>query len=183
MVPDGVFLSHLQAGRNSTEFWTLPSLKSALQTHAGPTETPKGHSVHGRNALEKWKPISETEGMNHYSLSANNQPINEWVNRSIGRSTNQSSIDGSIDQSTNRLMKLPTNPNRIENHRIKPYRKYVANGTQIKQTKHQIINDTMYHLTGQFTGQSLSKRKTKTAKQIYHHSNSMHCICTNRRET
>ena len=72
MAPDGVFFSHPLAGRNSTEFWTLPSLKSALQTHEGPTETPKGHSVHGRKALEKWKPISETEGTNHYSLSANN---------------------------------------------------------------------------------------------------------------
>ena len=118
MVPDGVFFGHLQAGRNSTEFWTLPSLKSALQTHEGPTETPKGHSVHGRKALEKWKPISETEGTNHYSLSANNQPINEWVNRSIGRSTNQSNIDGSIDQSTNRLMKLSTDPNCRANNRI-----------------------------------------------------------------
>ena len=113
-----VFFGHLQAGRNSTEFWTLPLLKSALQTHEGPTETPKGHSVHGRKALEKWKPISETEGTNHYSLSANNQPINEWVNRSIGRSTNQSNIGGSIDQSTNRLMKLPTNLNWRENNRI-----------------------------------------------------------------
>ena len=118
MALDGVFFSHPQAGRNSTEFWTLPSLKSALQTHEGPTETPKGHSVHGRKALEKWKPISETEGTNHYSLSANNQPINEWVNRSIGRSTNQSNIDGSIDQSTNRLMKLSTDPNCRANNRI-----------------------------------------------------------------
>ena len=118
MALDGVFFSHPQAGRNSTEFWTLPLLKSALQTHEGPTETPKGHSVHGRKALEKWKPISETEGTNHYSLSANNQPINEWVNRSIGRSTNQSNIDGSIDQSTNRLMKLSTDPNCRANNRI-----------------------------------------------------------------
>ena len=40
----------------------------------------------------------------------------------------------------------------------------------------------MYHSTGQYTGQSLGKRKTKTAKQHhrYHHSNSMHCICTNK---
>ena len=40
----------------------------------------------------------------------------------------------------------------------------------------------MYHSSGQYTGQSLGKRKTKTAKQHhrYHHSNSMHCICTNK---
>ena len=98
MAPDGVFFSHPQAGRNSTEFWTLPLLKSALQTHEGPTETPKGHSVHGRKALEKWKPISETEGTNHYSLSANNQPINEWVNRSVDQPINQTSTDRSISQ-------------------------------------------------------------------------------------
>ena len=56
----------------------------------------------------------------------------------------------------------------------------MANGTQIKQTKHQIIKNTMYHSTGQYTGQSLGKRKTKTANQHHrsHHSNSMHCICT-----
>jgi len=40
----------------------------------------------------------------------------------------------------------------------------------------------MYHSSGQYTGQSLGKRKTKTAKQHhrYHHSISMHCICTNK---
>ena len=95
----GGFFSHPQAGRNNTEFWTLPLLKSALQTHEGPTETPKGHSVHGRKALEQWKPISETEGMNHCSLSANNQPINEWINRSINQSTKHRRIDRSVNQS------------------------------------------------------------------------------------
>ena len=123
MVPDGVFLSHLQAGRNSTEFWTLPSLKSALQNHEGPTETRKGHSAHGRKAPSKIKPISDTEGMNHYSPSANKQPINEWINqsidRSIGRSTNQSNIDGSNNQSINRLINLSINPNSSANNLIK----------------------------------------------------------------
>ena len=101
MVPDGVFLSHLQAGRNSTEFWTLPSLKSALQNHEGPTETRKGHSAHGRKAPNKIKPISDTEGMNHYSPSANKQPINEWINQSIDRSINQSIKHRRINQSAN----------------------------------------------------------------------------------
>ena len=111
LVPDGVFFGHLQAGRNSTDFWTLPSLKSALQTHAGPTETSKGHSVHGRKALEKWKPISETEGTNHYSLSANNQPINEWINQSIDRSINESIKHRRIDRSVN-----PNQANQASDH-------------------------------------------------------------------
>ena len=54
MVLDGVFFGD-EAGRNSTDSSILPSLKSALQTHAGPTETSKGHSVHGHKVLKTYK--------------------------------------------------------------------------------------------------------------------------------
>ena len=80
-------------------FWTLPSLKSALQNHEGPTETRKGHSAHGRKAPNKIKPTSETEGRNHYSQSANNQSINRSIDRSINQSTNHRRIDQSVNQS------------------------------------------------------------------------------------
>ena len=82
-------------------FWTLPSLKSAPQNHEGPTETRKGHSAHGHEALSITKPTKETEGMNHHSQSANNQSSNQSIDRSVDQSINQStqSIDWWIDQS------------------------------------------------------------------------------------
>jgi len=74
-------------------------MKSSLQNHEGPTESRKGHSAHGRKAKNKIKPTSETEGINHYSQSANKQSINLSINQSIDRSINRRRIDPSVNQS------------------------------------------------------------------------------------
>ena len=81
-------------------FWTLPSLKSALQNHEGPTETSKGHSAHGRKAMNKIKLQARPK---EWTTRAGQQTTKRSINRLIDRSTSQSINDGSIRQSINRL--------------------------------------------------------------------------------
>ena len=83
--PRGVIYSHIWtvSVEIALSFRTLPSLKSALQNHEGPTETRKGHSAHGQKGAKSKKNDRTKPNIQ----SPNHRSINQSIDRSINEST------------------------------------------------------------------------------------------------
>ena len=95
MAPDGVFLSHLQAGRNSTELLNLTITEIS-------STKPRRANRNAQGSQRSWAQGSEQNKTNNQS--ANNQSINQSIDPLINQSINpiNQSIDESISIQVNR---------------------------------------------------------------------------------
>ena len=116
-------------------FWILPSLKSALHNHEGPTEMRKGHSTHWRRA-----PKSKTNNghrRNEPPSPAGKQPIDQSISWPTGRWINESiQWDNGL---MNRSISIERNWSISANRRIKSNWETRQQSTKQRTTRDQIV--------------------------------------------
>ena len=142
MAPDGVFLSHLQAGRNSTELLnlTITEISSTKPRRANRNSQGSQRSwVQGTECNKTNKRDRRNEPLEPVSQQPNDQSINRLIDRSISQSIN----DGSIRQSINRLMNQSSSI-QAKTAKNKAYQQTAIYKTICKQENNQASNKTSY---------------------------------------